>query len=162
MGSKEEEASLNMNPEEIIESIRRDSAEDADGAQLILDWWREGFGAPKCTEKGYCIVAEFTLRSVAFTPFAIQKARKRALYVYLDNIRATSPFDVDENWREFRRRLHGIPGGHWSETDERRFSRAKLSDFSNADTRNAFFELVRWSINQVTATVATNSSSSIP
>jgi hypothetical protein len=140
-----------MNPEEIIESIRSDSAEDADGAQLILDWWREGFREPKVTEKDNCIVAELPLKSIAFTPFAIQRERKRALYVYLDNIRGTSPFDVDGNWREFRRRLDGIPGAHWSETDERRFSSTKLSDFSNADTRNAFFELVRWSINEVTA-----------
>lgn len=140
-----------MNPQEIIESIRSDSAEDADGAQLILDWWREGFREPKVTEKDNCIVAELPLKSIAFTPFAIQRDRKRALYVYLDHIRGTSPFDVDSKWQEFRRRLDGIPGAHWSETDERLFSSTKLSDFSNADTRNAFFELVRWSINEVTA-----------
>ena len=141
-----------MSPEEIIESIRSDSAEDADGAQLILDWWREeGFREPKCTKKDNCIVAELPLKPIAFTPFAIQRDRKRALYVYLDNIRGTSPFDVGENWREFRRRLDGIPGAHWSETDKRRFSSTKLADFSNADTRNAFFELVRWSINEVMA-----------
>lgn len=129
-----------MNPEEIIESIRRDSAEDADGAQLILDWWREGFGEPRCTDKDNCIVAELRSKSIAFTPFCIQQSRKQALYVYLDNIQATSPFRVDENWQEFRRRLDGIPGAHWTETDKPRFASAKLSDFLNADTRNAFFE----------------------
>jgi len=140
-----------MNPEEIIESIRIDSAQDADGAQLILEWWREGFREPKVTDKDNCIVAELPLKSVAFTPFAIQHYGRQALYVYLDNIRATSPFDVDETWRQFRRRLEGIPGAHWSETDKRRFASARLSAFTNAETRNAFFELINWSINQVSA-----------
>jgi hypothetical protein len=98
-----------MNPD--IESIRSDSDEhadeDADGAQLLLDGWREGFGEPRCTDDDYCIVAELSLKS---TPFCIQRDKTRALYVYLDNIRGTRPFDVDENWLEFRRRLGEIPG----------------------------------------------------
>jgi hypothetical protein len=140
-----------MNPEQIIETIRRDSGENADGAEVILDWWSERFGEPRCTDEGNCIVAEFQLKSGAFTPFAIQQYGKQALYVYLDHIQTTSPFEIDENWQEFRRRLEGIPGAYWSETDKRRFASAELSAFTNAETRNAFFELVNWLINEVTA-----------
>jgi len=139
-----------MNPEEIIDSIRRESDEDADGAQFVLDWWREeGFGEPRCTDKNYCIVFEVPLKSTAFTPFAIQQDSSRALYVYFDNIKATSPFDVDENWLEFHRRLNAIPGNFWNEAPKLRFASAKLSHFANAATRKAFFALMRWSVDEV-------------
>lgn len=146
-------------PKDVIDFIREKKGgdADADGAQLILDEWPSSLGKPRCTPNGYCIVAELPFEPIGFTPFCIQRECSRALYVYLHNIRNSSPFDLDEDWQEFRRRLDGIPRIHWLETPrwkrtpKHHFAKAHLRDFRNADTRNAFFDVIDWSIRKVNA-----------
>jgi hypothetical protein len=152
MGCNEKEARLNMAPEDIIELIRQDSPEEAMPAQRIVDRWRERFGEPICTPEGFCIVAEVKFGSLSYNPFAIQREGKRAVYVYLRNIRRTPPFDLDENWDEFRRRLNDVPGVDFEDTDNAAFSSEGLSAFANNDTLNAFFDVIDWSIRKVSAT----------
>ncbi|MFS8084080.1 MAG: hypothetical protein ACMG6H_00455 [Acidobacteriota bacterium] len=142
---------MNMTPEEIIELIRQDSPEEATFAQRIVDRWRERFGEPICTPEGFCIVAEVKFDAFDFNPFAIQREGKRALYVYLQNIRGTPPFDLDENWCEFRRRLDDVPGADFKDTGKGTYSSESLSAFSNNATLDRFFELIEWSISQVNA-----------
>ena len=140
-----------MMPEDIIELIRQDSPEEATFAQRIVDRWRERFGEPICTPEGFCIVAEVKFDSLNFNPFAIQREGKRAVYVYLQNIRRTPPFDLDENWAEFRRRLDDVPGVDFKDTDTGAYSSERLSAFSNNAALDRFLELIEWSISQVNA-----------
>jgi hypothetical protein len=142
---------MDITPEEIIESIRQDSTEEARFAQRIVDWWRERFGEPICTPEGFCIVADVRFDSFSFNPFAIQKERKRAVYVYIEHIRKTPPFTLTENWDDFRRRLDDIPGVKFKDTDAGTFSSEGLSAFSNDAALNRFFELIEWLIHQVNA-----------
>jgi len=140
-----------MTPEEIIDLIRQDSPEEATLAQRIVDRWRARFGEPICTPEGFCIVAEVKFDSLSYSPFAIQRKAKRAVYVYLQNIRSTPPFDLDENWHEFRRRLDDIPGVDFSDTEKGTYSSERLSVFANNDALNAFFDVVDWSIRKASA-----------
>jgi hypothetical protein len=152
MGCKEKGSDrLNMTPEKIIELIRQDSSEEATLAQRIVDRWRERFGEPICTPEGFCIVAEVKFDDFDFNPFAIQREGKRAVYVYLQNIRRTPPFNLDENWNEFRRRLADVPGVDFKDTGTGAFSSESLSAFSTNAALDGFFELIEWSINQVTS-----------
>jgi hypothetical protein len=142
---------LNMTPEQIIELIRQDSPEEATFAQRIVDRWRERFGEPICTPEGFCIKAEVKFDAFDFNPFAIQRERKRAVYMYLQNVRNTPPFDLNENWDEFRRRLDDVPGIDFKDTPKGIYASESLSPFSDNAALNRFFELIEWSISQVNA-----------
>jgi hypothetical protein len=68
-------------PEEIVAKMRQESPEDADVAQKILDWSRQHFTKIRSTPEGWNIVPEFRQGAVTFSPFVIQKEKRRALYM---------------------------------------------------------------------------------
>jgi hypothetical protein len=132
-------------PEEIVAKIRQESPEDADVAQKLLDWSRQHFTGIRVTPEGWNIVPEFR-RGPAFSPFVIQKEKRRALYMHVRNIRRTPPFDTAKKWHEFRDRLVKL---HFKLTPEGDWYRAKYSDLKNDEALKAFQETIAWSIEQV-------------
>ena len=135
-------------PEEIVAKIRPESPEDADVVQKLLDWSRQHFTGIRTTPEGWNIVPEFR-PGPAFSPFVIQKEGKRALYVGIQNIQRTPPFDTAEKWQEFRDRLVKLRGVHFKLTPEGNWYRAEYSDLANDEALKAFQETIAWSIEQV-------------
>jgi len=134
--------------EEIVAKIRQSSPEDADVAQEILDWSRQHFEI-RTTAKGWNIAPEFQQGACTFRPFVIQERNSRALYVDVQNIRSTPPFDTSENWQEFRKRLVNMRGVHFEPTPDHDYYKAEYSDLANDDAMKAFQETIVWSIEQV-------------
>jgi hypothetical protein len=86
-------------------------------------------------------------RGPAFSPFVIQKEGKQELYVDVQNIQKTPPFDIPGKWKEFRDRLVKLRG--FVPTPEGNFYRAKYSDLADDEALKAFQEMIVWSIEQV-------------
>lgn len=135
-------------PEEIVAEIRKDSPEDADVAQKILNWSRQHFNGINVTPKGWNIVPEFR-SGPAFSPFVIQKEAKRALYVDVRNIQKTPPFDRAKKWQEFCDRVVKMRGIDFELTPDGNYYRAEYSDLANDDAMEAFQKTIAWSIKQV-------------
>jgi hypothetical protein len=136
-------------PEEVIAKIRQESPEDADVAQKILDWSRQHFTEITTTPKGWLIVPVFRQGAGIFSPFGIQKEKSRALYMYVQNIKSTPPFDTAKKWHEFRDRLDKTRGVHFELTPDGNYYRAEYSDLANDEALKAFQETIAWSIKQV-------------
>jgi hypothetical protein len=135
-------------PQEIVAKIREVSPEDADVAQEIFDWSRQHFKI-RTTPEGWNIAPEFQLAARTFRPFVIQERNSRALYVDVQNIRSTPPFDTSESWQELRKRLVNMPGVHFEPTPDHDYYKAEYSDLANDDAMKAFQETIVWSIEQV-------------
>ena len=135
-------------PEGVIAKMREESPEDADVAQKLLDWSRKHFTEIRLTPKGINIVPGFR-REDAFSPFVIQKERKRALYVDVRNIQRTPPFDTAEQWQEFCDRLGKMRGVDFELTTDGNYYRAEYSDLANDQALKVFQETIAWSIEQV-------------
>jgi hypothetical protein len=135
-------------PDEVIAKMREDSPEDADVAQKILDWSRQFFEITT-TPKGWLIVPVLRQGAGTFSPFGIQKEKSRALYMYVQNIRRTPPFDAAPKWQEFCDRLDKIRGVHFDLTPNGNYYSAKYSDLANDEALKSFQETIAWSIEQV-------------
>jgi hypothetical protein len=114
-------------PEEVIAKIREESPEDADVAQKILDWSHNHFEITT-TPTGWLIVPVFRQGAGTFSPFGIQKEKRRALYVYVQNIKGTPPFNTAQKWQEFRDRLDKMRGVNFDLTPDGNFYRAEYYD----------------------------------
>lgn len=139
----------NPTPEEVIEKIREDSPEDAHVAQTLLDRSRQHFTGIRTTPEGWNIVPVFRQEEFAFSPFVIQKEKRRALYMDVQNIRTTPPFDSEQEWQEFQDRLDKMRGVNFELTPDGKFFRAEYSDLGNDEALKAFQETIIWSIEQV-------------
>jgi hypothetical protein len=133
---------------EIIEVIRTISPEEAKLAQRFLDWSTDNFDRIGSSLSD--IVPELQLASNVFSPTYIHVERNVArLAMEVSKVREIRPFDIDENWSEFRRRLDSIHGAEfWHETPY--YLSVKLSAL-NDDPLEAFLQVIRWSIDQVRA-----------
>jgi hypothetical protein len=136
-------------PEEVVAEMRRESPEDADVAQTILDWSRQHFTEINVTAGEWNIVPVFRQGAVLFSPLAIQKDNRRALYIRVENIQGTPPFNTAEKWREFRDRLDKMRGVHFELTPKGNYYRAEYSDLANDEALKAFQETIAWLIEQV-------------
>ncbi len=134
--------------EEIIEGIRERSPMEAEIAQRILDWSKENF-APKCSQASFLLELKDTPKT--FHPVSIDKSGR--LWIYNKNIRNTRPFDLAENWLEFRHRLDDIPEVDFPEKEMH--SSAKLLSFAKDAALRAFLDAIAWSIEQVKAAAST-------
>lgn len=134
--------------EEIIAKMRQESPEDADVAQKILDWSRQHFEI-RTTPEGWNIVPVFKQEVFAYSPFVIQKEKRRALYMDVQNIRTTPPFDTAHKWQEFRDRLDKMRGVNFELTPDGDYYRAEYSDLANDEALKAFQETIAWSIEHV-------------
>jgi hypothetical protein len=126
--------------EEIIAGIRARSPKEAELAERILDWSKPYF-TPKCSHTQFRL--DLTSNPKAFHPLAIDKGGR--LWTYNKNIQSIRPFDVAENWAEFRRRLDKI--ANFPENDT--YSSAKLSSLASDAALKSFLDLITWSIEQV-------------
>jgi hypothetical protein len=138
--------------EEIIEVIREKSPKEADLAQRILDWSKQDF-TPKCRQTQFRL--DLTANPKAFHPLSIDNGGR--LWTYNKNIQSIPPFDVAENWAEFRRRLDDIPGVNFPENEM--YSSAKLSSLADDVALNQFLNVIAWSIEQVKVAASTSSKS---
>ncbi len=136
-------------PEEIIAKMRQESPEDADVAQKILDWSRRHFTEIRLTPEGWNILPVFRQGAVLFSPLVIQKENRRALYMHVQNIQGTPPFDTAQTMQEFRDRLDKLRGVHFELTPNGNYYRAEYSDLANDEALKAFQETIAWSIEQV-------------
>ncbi|MDX6304717.1 MAG: hypothetical protein QOI77_1686, partial [Blastocatellia bacterium] len=100
------------------------------------------------TRKGF-IIFPVLRRGPSFSPFVIKKEGKPALYVDVQNIQRTPPFDTAEKWQEFRDRLDKMHGVRFELLPEGNFYRARYSDLANDDALKGFQETIAWSIEQV-------------
>jgi hypothetical protein len=139
--------------EEIIEVIRRRSPKEAELAERILDWSKHYF-TPKCSHTQFRL--DLTTNPKSFHPVAIDNGGR--LWTYNKNIQSIRPFDVAENWAEFRRRLDDIPGVNFPENDM--YSSAKLSSLASDAALRSFLDVITWSIEQVKAVSLLHSNSS--
>jgi len=130
--------------EEIIDAIRQESPEGAGIAQRIVDWSfkQEHFSELSTTANN--ITPQFNVNSTIFRPFVIQTDHK--VHVWIAEIKRTPPFNVEENWREFRRRLDEM-GVSFPERP--RYSGVILSTFANDHTLTKFLKIIAWSIQEV-------------
>ena len=135
-------------PEEIIAKMRQESPEDADVAQKILDWSRQHFEI-RITPEGWNIVPVLRQEMFAFSPFVIQKEKRRALYMDVRNIQTNPPFNTSQKWQEFQDRLEEMRGITFTVTPEGNYYWAEYSDFGNDEALKAFQETIVWSIEQV-------------
>jgi hypothetical protein len=139
--------------EEIIEGIRKRSPKEAELAERILDWSKHYF-TPKCSHTQFRL--DLATNPKTFHPLAIDNGGR--LWTYNKNIQSIRPFDVAENWAEFRRRLDDIPGVNFPENDM--YSSAKLSSLANDAALRGFLDVITWSIEQVKAASVSYSGSS--
>ncbi|MBA2734121.1 MAG: hypothetical protein H0U54_14735 [Acidobacteria bacterium] len=130
--------------DEIIEEIRERSPLEADIGQRIVEWSRQCF-LPKCSQTQFRLDLKDGPRT--FHPLAID--RDGRVWTYNKNIRNTPPFDIADNWLEFRRRIDAIPGVNLPENEM--YSSAKLSTFANGAALDSFLEVIAWSIEMVKA-----------
>jgi hypothetical protein len=128
--------------DEIIDAIKGRSAKEAEIAQRILDWSKQYF-ISKCSNTQFRLDLIDDPRT--FHPLAVDKFGR--VWTYNKNIRSTPPFDVAENWTEFRRRLDDIPGLNFPEHDM--YSSAKLVSLTDDGTLGRFLNVMNWSIEQV-------------
>ena len=136
-------------PEAIVEEMRQESPEDADVAQKLIDWSLECRAEISVTPGEWNIVPMFRQGAVLFAPFAIQKDNARALYMRVENIRGTPPFDTAQKWQEFCERLDNMRGVHFKPTPKGNYYRAEYSDLANDEALKEFQETIAWSIEQV-------------
>lgn len=129
---------------EIIRAIRERSPLEADIAQRIVEWSRQYF-LPKCSQRQFRLDLKDSPRT--FHPLSIDK--DGIVWTYDENIQITPPFDIAENWLEFRRRINAIPRVNFKE--RKLYSLAKLSAFANGDALDSFLEVIAWSIEMVKA-----------
>jgi hypothetical protein len=128
--------------EEIIEAINLRSHEEAKVVRRMLDWSQQYF-SPKCSSSQFRLDLRHNPKT--FHPLAITKDGR--LWIYNKNIRGTRPFDVAENWTEFRRRLDDIPGVNFP--DNENYSSAKLLSLADDVVFKQFLNVIVWSIEQV-------------
>jgi len=128
--------------QEIVDVIRRRSPREAELAEQILSWSKQYF-IPKCSSKQFRL--DLIDNPTTFHPLAITDDGR--LWIYNKNIRGTRPFEVAENWTEFRRRLADIPGVSFP--DNEHYSSAKLLSLSDDASLAQFLDVVVWSIEQV-------------
>lgn len=139
--------------EEIIEGIRERSPKEAELAEQILDWSKHYF-TPKCSHTQFRL--DLTTNPKTFHPLAIDNGGR--LWTYNKNIQSIRPFDVADNWAEFRRGLDDIPGVNFPENDM--YSSAKLSSLASDAALRSFLDVITWSIEQVKAASLLHSNSS--
>lgn len=143
---QEKKASKTAGPpatvDEIIQAIRERSSTEGEIAQRILDWSKQYF-VPKCNRASFLLVLMVKPKTLRI--LSIDKDGR--LWTYNKNIRSIPPFDVPENWLEFRRRLDAIPGVNFPENPT--YSSAKLSSLANDDSLQGFFDVIGWLIEQV-------------
>lgn len=128
--------------EEIIEAINLRSTEEAEIARRMLDWSQQYF-TPKCSSSQFRL--DLRDNPKTFHPLAITNDGR--LWIYNKNIRGTGPFDVAENWTEFRRRLGDIPGVNFP--DNENYSSAKLLSLADDVAFTQFLNFIVWTIKQV-------------
>jgi len=102
------------------------------------------------------MVRKKAINPKTFHPLAIDNGGR--LWTYNKNFRSIRPFDVAENWAEFRRRLDDIPGVNFPENDM--YSSAKLSSLASDAALRSFLDVITWSIEQVKAASLSYSRSS--
>jgi hypothetical protein len=145
--------------EEIIEAIGERSPKEAEIAQRILNWSKQYF-TPKCSTTSFRL--DLTDRPKTFHPVSIDNGGR--LWTYNKNIRSVAPFDVAENWTEFRHRLDDIPGVNFPENEM--YSSAKLSSLADDVALTQFLNVIAWSIERVKEAASTpfknQSESAIP
>jgi hypothetical protein len=128
--------------EEIIEALRDRSAKEAEIAQRILEWSKLFF-IPRCSRTSLRL--DFKENPSTFHPMSVDTSGR--LWTYNTNIRSTPPFDVNENWTEFRRQIDDIPGLSFKHGEM--YSSAKLSSLVNDAALTRFLNVIAWSIQQV-------------
>ncbi|HEX8889156.1 MAG TPA: hypothetical protein VF779_08260 [Pyrinomonadaceae bacterium] len=127
--------------DEIIGALRGRSALEAEIGQRIVEWSRQYF-LPYCRQTQFRL--DLKNSSTGFHPIAVDKYGN--VWTYDKHIRKTRPFDIAENWLEFKRRIDAIPGVNFKEREAD--SWAKLSAFANGDALDFFWKLLpgqlRW------------------
>jgi hypothetical protein len=140
--------------DEIIQTISDRSSKEGEIAQRIVDWSKENF-VPKCNRASFLLelMGKKTLH-----PLSIDKDGR--IWTYNRNIRSTKPFDIAENWLDFRTRLEAIPGVNFPENPT--YSSAKLSSLENEDSLQGFLAVMGWLIEQVKMAAEQKSESRAP
>lgn len=128
--------------DEILAVIGERSLKDAEIARRIVTWSRD-YLTPKCSSHQFRLDLSDDPRT--FHPLAVTDDGR--LWIYNKNFRSTPPFDVDENWAEFRRRLGDIPEVSFPYNEH--YSSAKLLSLGDDSVLTRFLDVIGWSIEQV-------------